>query len=70
VCFPACFSVTQAINTNIFFDKEYLAAFGRAQASLALLLLARYFFFEQVFSSWHSKQASSAHGLAKTFLGF
>ena len=33
----------QAINSSNFFDKEYLAAFGRAQASLALLLLARYF---------------------------
>ena len=49
---------------------EYLAALGRAQASLALLLLARYFFFEEVFSSWHSKQASSAHDLTKTFLSF
>jgi len=35
---------TQAINSSEFFDKEYLAALGRAQASLALLLLARYFF--------------------------
>ena len=49
---------------------EYLAAFGIAQASLALLLLARNFFSEEVFSSWHSKQASSARDLAKTFLGF
>ena len=35
---------TQAINSSEFLDKEYLAALGRAQASLALLLLARYFF--------------------------
>ena len=62
--------LTQATNSSNFFDKEYLAAFGRAQASLALLLLARYFFFEEVFSSWHSKQASSAHDLTKTFLSF
>ena len=61
---------TQAINASEFFNKEYLAAFGRAQANLALLLLARYFFFEEVFSPWHSKQASSAHDLAKTFLSF
>ena len=60
----------ERITQAIFYDKEYLAAFGRAQASLALLLLARYFFFEEVFLSWHSKQASSAHGLAKTFLCF
>ena len=68
--FLPAFSVTQATNSSDFFDKEYLAAFGRAQASLALLLLARYFFFEEVFSSWHSKQASSAHDLTKTFLSF
>ena len=60
----------QATNSSEFFDKEYLAPFGRAQASLALLLLARCFFFEEVFSPWHSKQASSAHDLAKTFLSF
>ncbi|MDN5554343.1 hypothetical protein [Prevotella sp.] len=60
----------QAINSSEFFNKEYLAAFGIAQASLALLLLARYFFFEEVFSPWHSKQVSSAHDLAKTFLNF
>ena len=68
--FLPAFSVTQATNSSDFFDKEYLAAFGRAQANLALLLLARYFFFEEVFSPWHSKQASSAHDLAKTFLSF
>ena len=28
------------------------------------------FFDKEVFSSWHSKQASSAHDLTKTFLSF
>jgi hypothetical protein len=58
--------ITQAT----FFDKEFLAALGIVQASLTLLSLVRYFFFEEVFSPWHSKQASSAHDLAKTFLSF
>jgi hypothetical protein len=55
--------LTQA---TFFFEEvlcyEYLAAFGIPQASLTLHSLARYF------SSWHSKQASSAHDLAKTFV--
>jgi hypothetical protein len=37
------FLVSAFCYSSDFFDKEYLAAFGRAQASLALLLLARYF---------------------------
>ena len=37
---------------------------------IALSINSRNFFFEEVHSPWHSKQASSVHNLAETFLEF